>query len=108
MTLPFPSPKQVSLAAGEWTDCGVHSGTVFQAEIQPAAQVSPSTLPASWPGTEAHLLALRGETGKEWLGWRKGLVLNPDWQWSVFPLVICHSHFKFRKFDVLGKYKVVL
>ena len=29
----FPSPKQVSSAAGEWTDCGVHSGPVFQAEI---------------------------------------------------------------------------
>ena len=29
----FPSPKQVSSAAREWTDCGVHSGPVFQAEI---------------------------------------------------------------------------
>lgn len=29
----FLSSKQVSLAAGEWTNCGVHSGTVFQAEI---------------------------------------------------------------------------
>lgn len=29
----FSFPKQISLAAGEWTDCGVHGGTVFQAEI---------------------------------------------------------------------------
>lgn len=24
-----PSSKQVSLTAGEWTDCGVHGGTIF-------------------------------------------------------------------------------
>lgn len=60
----FPSPEQVSLAAREWTDCGVHRGTVFQAEIQPSAQVSPPALPASWPGTKAYLPALRGEAAK--------------------------------------------
>lgn len=52
---------QVSPAAGEWSDSGVHSGPVLQAEIQPAAEIPSPTLSAGWPGAEAHVPALGGE-----------------------------------------------
>lgn len=39
----------------------MHSSSVFQAEVQSAAQVSTFTLPASRPRTEAHLPSPGGE-----------------------------------------------
>lgn len=40
----------------------MHSSTVFQAEVQSAAQISPFALLASRTGTEAHLPSPGGET----------------------------------------------
>lgn len=51
----FSICSQVPLTARKRPSHGVHSSSVFQAEVQPAAQVSTFTVPASRAGTEAHL-----------------------------------------------------
>lgn len=66
MQLGFGTPtfsiySQVPLTARKWPSHGVHSSSVFQAEVQSAAQVSTSTLSASRAGTEAHLPSPGGE-----------------------------------------------
>lgn len=52
---------QVPLTARERPSHGVHSSSVFQAEVQSAAQISTFALFASRTGTEAHLSSLGGE-----------------------------------------------
>jgi len=52
---------QVSPAAGERSDSGVHSGSVLQAEIQPAAEIPSPPVSPGWPRAEAHIPALGGE-----------------------------------------------
>lgn len=57
----LPFYPQVPLTARERPSHGVHRSSVFQAEVQSAAQVSALTLPASGARTEAHLPSPRGE-----------------------------------------------
>lgn len=59
--LSIPLICQVPPAAGKWPDSGVYSGSVLQAEIQPAAEIPPPAVSAGRPGTEAHISALGGE-----------------------------------------------
>lgn len=58
----FSVYSQVPFTTWERPSHGVHSSTVFQAEVQSAAQISPFALLASRTGTEAHLPSPGGET----------------------------------------------
>lgn len=59
---------QVPTTAGEWSDSGVHSGSVLQAEIQPATKIPSPALSPGWPGTKTHIPSLGGECWHLWLG----------------------------------------
>lgn len=64
----FSIYAQVPLTAWERPGHGVHSSSVFQAEVQSTAQVSTLTLFASRTGTEAHLPSPRGEKSPLFFG----------------------------------------
>ncbi len=52
---------QVPFAVGERPNCRTNSSSVFQREVQPAAQIPPPALPSGGPGAETHLPAPGGQ-----------------------------------------------
>lgn len=52
---------QVSSPARKWADSRMYSGSVLQAEVQPAAKIPPLTLSTGGAGAEAYLPAPGGE-----------------------------------------------